>query len=207
MSYMNHTSIEAAQNAAKLEDTLQTMGLTTQGVMDEPDDLFTLLEKGTISPSQMNDLAMMMGDNGNEVFAAIMQERLRATGGSGGLLQGFGDMVNQSVAARSGSLTVDIGGRVSNTVTADTDPEPRDFVAELQLKIDTALDANGMTAADVPENQDVVAQMLGTESDTADTTQDAGAEIAEAVADATLAAGPTGGISGGAAPITRLGPK
>ncbi len=190
MSFMDQTGYEEAKNAAELDDKLREMGLSAEGVMENPDDLFALLEKGTINPSQMNDLAMRMGDIGNEQLMGIVLDRLRTTGGTGGLLQGFGQMVNQAYAARSGSLTVDIGGRVSNTVDS-TDPEPRDFVAELQVRIDAALDANGMNASDVPEKQDVVSEILGIESsDSSEQNEAPEADVNEAIADATLAAVP-----------------
>ncbi len=131
MSSSDHSGFEETQNAASLDDTLYEMGLSSEQVMDNPDDLFALLEAGTISQGQMNNLAMLMGDCGNEKIMSIMMDRLRTTGGSGGVLQGFGAMVNQALQARSGSMTVDIGARSSNIPAPQ---EPGELVGRFETK-------------------------------------------------------------------------
>lgn len=125
MSFMNPNSdFEAVKNAEKLEEMLQQQGLSTAQVMENPQTLFEKFEAGTINSSEMNDLFMLMGDTGNQAMAERMQEAFRTHGGGSTLMAGFADLVNQTLAAKYGSVTFSVNRRVSNVSPLEAADNP-----------------------------------------------------------------------------------
>ncbi len=146
-------------------------------------DVFAMLERGILPPGMMNVLASRLSDTGNEAYLGTVMEIMRARGGGGGVMHELGGAANQCLAARTGSTTFEVGGRVSNIACDLLAPEPADAVAFLQASIDVALHEMGATIASMPENNDIMATLFG--SDTASPDIDAAqAEAAVKIADA-----------------------
>lgn len=106
---------------------MQGQNINLDKSAEKPDSLFELLEKGQLNPGQMNALANLVGDSGNEGIQGILMERMRASGGRAGMMHTLADDVNEAVSARTGSTEVDIGGRTNMSVpiienTADLEP-------------------------------------------------------------------------------------
>lgn len=117
---------------------MQGQNIDLEELSKNPDSLFELLEKGLLNPSQMNDLAMLVGDSGNEGIQGILMETMRAAGGRAGMMHTLADDVNDAVSARSGSMEVDIGGRTNMMPIIENSADLEPATAAIYMHLEDA---------------------------------------------------------------------